>query len=209
MQRNKKNVCPSFHKTIAAILIVFLSVSPTLFAQQQKQVKPKPVPVGEPVRGLEKLMGKWEGNVHSETGPVVTKKELKVSFDFSAAFKNLAVKVSTKFEVIDTPQVTEGTIVIGYDATDNQYHALMMNDKGEAYDLIGKWTNNYNLNFSGSTERGGKKIGITMWMNIKTPGELGYKMYTTIGENLLITDEGKLRKKTEAAQPDKKPASQK
>ena len=120
-------------------------------------------------------------------------------------FKNLAVKITTRFAVIDTPLVTEGTIIMGYDASDNQLHALMMNDHGEAYDLIGKWMNDYNLNFSCNTERAGKKIGITIWMNTKITDELGYKMYTTIGDNLLITDEGKLmRKKTEAVIPDKK-----
>jgi hypothetical protein len=210
MKLHQKKFSLNLQKVTALTLIVFLYASQMLFAQQQKQARANPVPVGEPVKSMEKLMGKWEGIIHSETGPVVTKKDIKASFDFSPVFKNLAVKASTRFEVIDTPKVTEGTMVIGFDATDKQYHLLMMNDEGEAYDLNGKWINDYNLNFSCNTERGGKKIGLTLYMNIKTPGELGYKMYTSIGESLLITDEGKLmRKKTEAVSADKKPVPKK
>ena len=205
MKLRQKNSSSKLQKGFGILLVVILLSSPNLFAQQQKQVKPKSISIAEPLERMERLMGKWEGTVHSETGPVVTKKELKTSFDFSRQFKNLAVKISTRFDVIDTPLVTEETFIIGYDASDNQLHALIMNDHGEAYDLLGKWTNDYNLNFSCNTERGGKKIGITIWMNIKTPGELGYKRYTSINETLLITDEGKLmRKKTEAISPDKK-----
>ena len=201
MKHTKENQS-AFLMKLFNLLFIFLFAFYQLNAQGIKQAKPKASPVPDPIQRMEKLMGKWEGNIHSETGPVVTKKELKATFDFTSMLKNLGVKVSTKFEVVDTPKVTEGAIFMGYDATDNELHALMMNDKGEAFDLIGKWTNDYNLNFSCNTSRGGKHIGITLWMNIKVPDQLGYKMYTTIGDDLLITDEGALmKKKTEAPKP--------
>ncbi len=200
MEYSQKKSSLKFLKSVNILLIVFLLSTSGLFAQGQKQIKPKLQDIPESIKRMEKLMGKWEGNVHSETGPIVTSKELRVSFDFSKMFKDLAVKVTTKFEVIDTPRVKEGTIIIGYDAADTQLHALMLNDNGEAYDLIGKWTNDYNLNFSCNTERRGNKIGITIWFGLKVPDEIGFKMYTSIGDNMLITDEGKLkRKKAEAA----------
>ena len=70
-----------------------------------------------------------------------------------------------------------------------------MVDSGAVYHFTGKWTSDYSLNFSCNTKRNGKDLGLTIWMTSKISGQMDYRLYTTIGEETLITDEGKLMKK--------------
>lgn len=172
-------------------IFLFLLTSSGIYAQKQN-AKKKYVP--EPIKKMEMMIGKWEGNVHSETGPVVSSRELIVGFDFSKILNDQAIQISTSTEIITEQKKSKGYGIIASDTITKELHMMLLNDSGAVYDLIGKWTNDFALNFSCNTIQKGKKIGITLWMIFKVNDELDYSMYTSIGEETLITDKGILKR---------------
>jgi hypothetical protein len=187
-------------RSATAFLFVVVLMCSHLIAQTPAAAK-KSSSVPEPIERMSKMMGKWKGNVHSETGPIVTSKELNATMEFSKSFKNLVIKFSNRFESTGTQNVLEGSGMIAYDTSDHKLHFFIAYDSGEVYDLQGSWVNNYNLNFSTSGTRNGKSLGITLWFGLKIPNQLEYKLYTTIGDDLLISDTGKLQKVSETKEP--------
>lgn len=175
--------------------VLLLCASSGIFAQKQTE-KRKYIP--GPIKKMEMMIGKWEGNVHSETGPVVSSREMIVGFDFSKALNEQAIQLSSTSEIIGQQKKSRGYGIIASDTISNELHMMLLNDSGAVYDLIGKWTNNFSLNFSCNTERNGKKIGITLWLIFKTKDQLDYSMYTSIGEETLISDKGVLARKKRA-----------
>jgi len=188
MKVETKNYIALMQKIFVLILFILASSASQLYSQSKSKTS-------EPIQRMEKFLGHWEGNVHSETGPVVTSKEIKTSFDFSRTCKDLAVLLSAKFESDSTHQKMESYSVMAYEMSKKEIHMMMLNDSGEVYDLTGKWTNDYSLNFTCNTVRNGKNIGITLWMIVKIKDQLEYKRYTNIGEDLLISDSGILSRK--------------
>jgi len=197
----------------SVFLVIFLLSTQVLAQTEKKQATPAPatkapaakspaaktMATPEPLKWMDKLMGDWEGTIPSVTGPVVTTHDVKTTYSFSRMFKNQAVKMECRFQGVDTPKVMESYSVIGYDTAQKKLHIQMITDQGAVYDLEGSWMNKYNLNFNCNTERSGKKIGITIWFGLKNEDYIDYRMYTTIGNDLLITEEGKLMKKKQQA----------
>ena len=182
----------SITRVILVSLIVFSGATGKLVAQKQS-VKKANIPVA--IDKMEKVLGKWEGNVHSETGPVVVNTELKMEFNFSRMFNDMAIRVETSTENITKQKKSNGYGVIVCDTLAKELHLMLLNDSGAVYDLVGKWTNENSLNFTCNTEKNGKKIGITLWLIFKIKDSLEYSMYTSIGEGLLITEKGLLKRK--------------
>ena len=189
------------------LLVIFLLSAVFCFAQTE--TKPAPIPQAAPsvpssstapaipdaIKSLDKLIGEWEGTIPSVTGPVVTTKNVKTTYNFSKIFKNQAIRMECKFQNVEDKKMTESYSVIAYDTSLKELHMMMVSDQGVVYDLKGSWTNKINLNFNCNTERNGKKIGITIWFGLRNEGSIDYRMYTTIGSDLLMTEEGKLTKK--------------
>jgi hypothetical protein len=189
------------------LLVIFLLSSVFCFAQTEKKPAPKApaapsapaTATPEAIKSLDKLIGEWEGTIPSVTGPVVTTRNVKTTYNFSRIFKNQALKMECKFQGVEDQRVTESYSVIAYDTSLKELRMMMVSDQGTVYDLKGSWTNKLNLNFNCNTERNGKKIGITIWFGLRNEDSIDYRMYTTIGNDLLITEEGKLTKKKQQA----------
>lgn len=179
-------------RVILAGLIIFCCVTDELAAQKQN-VKKTSIPLA--IKKMEKVLGKWEGKVHSETGPVVINTELNMEFNFSRMLNDMAIQVETSTENITKQKKSNGYGVILCDTLVKELHLMLLNDSGAVYDLTGKWTNENSLNFSCNTVKNGKKIGITLWLIFKVKDRLDYSMYTSIGEDLLISEKGLLARK--------------
>ena len=183
-------------RALWSAFIIMLCSSSGIFAQKQNEKK-KYIP--GPIKKMEMMIGKWEGNVHSETGPVVSSREMIVGFEFSKAWNEQALQLSSTSEIIVQQKKSRGYGIIASDTISNELHMMLLNDSGAVYNLIGKWTNEFSLNFSCNTVRNGKKIGITLWLIFKIKDQLDYSMYTSIGEETLISDKGILKRKMPAS----------
>lgn len=187
MKFNPTDFSSIFKKTPVFILAATFFFSFHVMAQGKK--------MPEAIKKMEKLLGKWEGSVLSETGPVVTKRALTVSLDISRSLKNLGIQLNSKVETFGQSAILNGYGTIGYDTANNELHLMIIYDSGTVYELTGNWVNDNNLFFTGNTVRNGTKIGINLRLGSKIPGELEYSFDTTIGSNMLIADKGKLMKK--------------
>lgn len=180
------------------ILFAFFLISGIVFsvsAQNKKSADSKANFIPNPIKDMEILLGDWEGDVHSETGPVVTSKELKVSLNFSSVFNSRMVQFSSSAATVGEQGAIRSYGVIAYDTSEKQFHFMLYSDTCEVFNLTGNWMNRYNLNFSGSTVKNGKKIKMTLWFGFKVKDQIDYKLYTTI-DNSLVSESGKLKRKT-------------
>ena len=177
-------------KFVFVSFLLVMTLQHTAFAQAKKQVRKIP----DAIKQLEFLMGKWEGKVASETGPVVTNKEYSATYEFSKVLNGAAIKVSATHKEVKPDSSFESSGIIGYDTSSKQLHIFLVNDAGETYDLKGNWTNMTTLNFTYEGVRNAKKMLVNMWLSKMDGNKIEIKTYTTIGEELLITDDAILNK---------------
>ena len=196
MNFTKNGVSSVLNKTLFFIFIMTF-----LFSFKGKSQDKK---MPDAMKKMEKLLGKWEGSVLSETGPVVSKKALMVSLDISRSLKNLGIQLNSTIVTNGNPVALHGYGTIGYDTSNNELHLMIIYDSGIVYDLIGNWVNDNNIFFSGNTVKNGIKTGVSLRLGCKIPGQLEYSYDTTIGSSMLIADKGKLMKKVTAKAPPKK-----
>jgi len=184
-----------FKLKILFVFFMLSGIAVCLPAQSKKASSNKSYFVPDPIKNMETLLGDWEGSIHSETGPVVTSKELKVSLSFSSLFNGRMVQVGSIAETVGGKDIVESYGVIAYDTSEKQVHLMLYTDTCEVFTLTGNWANRFNLNFSGSTTKSGKKIKMTLWLGVKIKDQIDYKLYTTI-DNTLISETGQLKRKS-------------
>jgi len=180
---------------IKLLLLLFLAWTGSANIGNAQDKKPSSY-VPEPIRLLDALVGKWDGKVNWETGPIVSKKEYGVSYEFSKGLKGAILNMSSISKENGETQPVETVGIIGYDSSSKMIHIYMINDAGETIDLKGKWTNDNTLNFTFENTGASKKISLNLWISMISHDSVELKMFKTIGDDMLITTDAMLTRKS-------------
>jgi len=149
----------------------------------------------DPIKNLSALVGKWEGKESWETGPVVTNKEFNASYEFTKGMNGMMLMLSSMRKETGRDSSIESTGMIAFDTSSKLIHIYMADNKGETFDLAGKWTNYNTLNFTYDGTRNPKmRYAVNLWLTLISDEQIEIKSFTTIGENLLITSDAVLNK---------------
>jgi len=206
MRRKMKKSTKKYMKTqiknivIYSLTLFVLCLSGSASAQAGKKAAPSSSStVNEEIKKMDFLVGKWEGTLKSETGPVVVTKSVKVTYEVSKIMKGTALKVVATRQTVGESKVIEETGIIGFDTASKELHFFALNTVNETFDFKGKWTNMKSMNFTYEGKRGGQKLLVNFSLIKKSQDELELKNYATFGEDLLITTEGFLSRKAAPA----------